>query len=649
MRCYSTIAPAEIDASAPHRSSAFNDYYFSTTDPIGERQTVFIEGNDLQRRFQSLKPSQTIRIGETGFGTGLTFLVACDQFLKHAPDNVRLQWVSTERFPMMKSQVTNAICALPLNSKLKTLAYELCQVWPQLIPTCHRRLFCAGRITLDLYFGDSTEVFSDLSGVIDAWCLDGFSPDRNPESWTPKLFQAIADHSHHHTTLSTFTAARVVRDGLSAVGFSVSKVPGFGGKRERLLARFDRSQKPMVWAPKQHLGDTHRIAIVGCGLAGAWTAHALAQRGFPVTVFEQFSPASGASGNAQGITYAKLSIEATPNSLIQLQALAHLGDWLRLLPNDVWQQTGVLLLAQNRSQIVHQEKLLKTLPDCYPLMLPVSKVDASSLCGQTLRYGGLHVPLGGWLNPKRCVETLINHPLIQVQTYHRITSVESTVSGPKLQITISGDQKTYYPCDLLIWANAREASQFTQLPLPFKAVRGQITEIKMRTAIKMPICGDAYLAPAWDGVMTCGATYTPNSDDLTANVEDDQSNLNAINQLTDHLTWSTDDILGHRVSIRTATPDYAPVIGQLADTDVWSGALQGLRHNASFRPNNDLSFITGQYILAGLGSRGTLTAPIATEILVSQILGEVLPISESVRHALAPDRFLRRDLIRNLS
>ena len=69
--------------------------------------------------------------------------------------------------------------------------------------------------------------------------------------------------------------------------------------------------------------------------------------------------------------------------------------------------------------------------------------------------------------------------------------------------------------------------------------------------------------------MTCGATYTPNSDDLTASVEDDQSNLNAINQLIDHLTWSTDEIsLGHRVSIRTATPDYAPVIGQLADTDV---------------------------------------------------------------------------------
>ena len=649
MRCYSTLSPAEIDTSTPHRSSAFNDYYFSITDPIGERQTVFIEGNDLKKRFQSLKPNQIIRIGETGFGTGLTFLVTCDQFLKHAPDNVRLQWVSTERFPMVKSQITKALSALPLNSDLKTLAGALCDVWPQLIPTCHRRLFCAGRITLDLCFGDSTDVFSDVSGVIDAWCLDGFSPDRNPNSWTPKLFQAIADHSHRHTTLSTFTAARIVRDGLSAVGFSVSKVPGFGGKRERLVARFNGSQKPMIWAPKQHLGETHRIAIVGGGLAGAWTAHALAQRGFPVTVFEQFSPASGASGNAQGITYAKLSIEATPNSLIQMQALAHLDHWFQPLPNDVWQHTGVLLLSQNQQQLAHQEKLLNALPDCHPLMLPVSKVDASRLCGQALNYGGLHIPSGGWLNPKRCVETLLKHPLIQVQTYHRITSVESTIDGAKLQIAISGEQTIDYPCDLLIWANAREANRFTRLPLPFKAVRGQITAIKMKTALKMPICGDAYLAPAWDGVMTCGATYTPNSDDLTARVEDDRSNLNAINQLIDDVRWSTDDILGHRVSIRTATPDYAPIIGQLADTALWNNELQGLRNDANYRPNNNLPFVTGQYILAGLGSRGTLTAPIATEILVSQILGEALPVSESVRHALAPDRFLRRDLIRNLS
>jgi tRNA 5-methylaminomethyl-2-thiouridine biosynthesis bifunctional protein len=649
VRRYSTITQAEIDATDAHRSTAFNDYYFSITDPIGERQTIFIEGNYLPERFQSLEANQTIRIGETGFGTGLTFLVACDQFLKHAPQNARLQWISTERYPMRQSDITKALGALPLTTDLRQLADDLCCVWPQLIPTCHRRLFKDGRITLDLHFGDSTDIVSNLSGMVDAWCLDGFSPDRNPESWTPALFQAIADHSHSGTTLSTFSAARIVRDGLSEAGFSVSKVPGFGGKRERLVAQFSGSAKQLVWAPKQHIGDMGRIAIVGGGLAGAWTAHAFAKRGMPVTVFEKESPASGASGNLQGITYAKLSIEATPNSLLQLQALAHLMTWFQMFPDNVWQHTGVLLLAQSPKEQAHQAKLLEALPKTDPLLVSVSQAEASGLCGQKLRFGGLHIPAGGWLNPKQCVNTLLDHPLIEVKSYHQIQSVESTDDGSMLQVTSSSDRMTSHPCDLVIWANAREASEFVQLPLPLKPVRGQVTTLKQTTDIKMPICGDAYVAPASNGVMTCGATYRPNSDDLTADPQDDQTNIDAINRLMDRPLWCQNDILDRRVSIRTATPDYAPVIGQIAGHDAWIELLERLRHDASFEPTEALPFIRGQYVLAGLGSRGTLTAPMAAEILVSQVLGEVLPVAEHARHALAPDRFLRRTLIRNLS
>ena len=649
MRRYSTITPAQLDATEAHRSTGFNDYYFSITDPIGERQTIFIEGNDLPNRFHSIKPNQTIRIGEVGFGTGLTFLVAYDQFLKNAPQNARLQWISTERHPMGQTDLSRALDALPLTSNLRQLANTLRDVWPELVPTCHRRLFSDGRITLDLHFADSTEVFSDLSGLIDAWCLDGFSPDRNPDVWTPGLFQAIADHSHSETTLSTFSSARIVRDGLCSAGFSVSKVPGFGGKRERLLARFNGSAKPLIWAPKKHVGGTDRIAIIGGGLAGAWTAHAFAKRGFPVTVFEKQSPASGASGNRQGITYAKLSIEATPNSLIQLQALAHLSTWFQMFSEDTWQHTGVLLLAQSPEEQKHQDKLLQALPSSHHLLVPVSQATASALCGQKLRFGGLHIPSGGWLNPKRCVDTLLDHPHIHVRPYHRIESVESIGNGSILSVETSSHQKTSYDCDLVILANAREASQFSRLPLSLKPVRGQVTDMIHGTDLNMPICGDAYVAPAWDGVTTCGATYTPNSDDLTARTEDDQANIDAINSMMLQPAWSADDILDHRVSIRTATPDYAPVVGQIAATDIWKDKLKPLRHDASYQPEYELPFVPGNYVLAGLGSRGTLTAPIAAEILASQVLGEALPVAEHIRKALAPDRFLRRDLIRNPS
>ena len=108
-------------------------------------------------------------------------------------------------------------------------------------------------------------------------------------------------------------------------------------------------------------------------------------------------------------------------------------------------------------------------------------------------------------------------------------------------------------------------------------------------------------------------------------------------------------MVGNRVSIRTATPDYMPIVGQVAESDIWKSLLEELKNDATFTPTSSLPYIHGHYVLAGLGSRGTLTAPIAAELLVSQILGEVLPVSESIRAALSPDRFFRRKLVRGLT
>ena len=58
---------------------------------------------------------------------------------------------------------------------MEQLADELIGGWPDPIPTCHRRFFGDGRIILDLHFKDSTSAINDLSGTIDAWCLDGFA------------------------------------------------------------------------------------------------------------------------------------------------------------------------------------------------------------------------------------------------------------------------------------------------------------------------------------------------------------------------------------------------------------------------------------------------------------------------------------------
>ena len=65
----------------------FDDFYYRSKQPFSEhglKETdyLFIQQNNLPLRWQNLDslPSQnkTFSIGETGFGTGLNFLTACD-------------------------------------------------------------------------------------------------------------------------------------------------------------------------------------------------------------------------------------------------------------------------------------------------------------------------------------------------------------------------------------------------------------------------------------------------------------------------------------------------------------------------------------------------------------------------------------------
>ena len=649
MRRYPFLSHASIDTNDPYRTTKFNDYYFAISDPIGERQSVFIDGNSLPKRFRSLQPGSLIRVGETGFGTGLTFIVACINFLNEAAAGARLQWISTEQFPLRPADLIKSMIALPLTADMKQIADGLISAWPDPIPTCHRRFFGDGRIILDLHFNDSTAVINDLSGTVDAWCLDGFAPDRNPELWKPALFQAIAQKSHQETTFSTFSSARKVRDGLRSAGFVVTKVQGFAKKRERIQGQFTGKKTVNPWTPTSSINSKNSIAIIGAGLAGAWTAYAFARRGIPSVVFERQTPAFAASGNPQGITYAKLSIEATPNSLLQMQSLAHLKNWFQIFSEDHWNPSGVILLAQNDKERLHQKKLVEALPNSYPLMHSITQREASNLAELPLAHGGLFLPDAGWLNPRGCVWELLDHPLITVIPYRHVRQFKRIEELSLLEFERDTLRIYQHPCNVVIWTNALEAQEHIPMPLSLRPVRGQVTYVQSKKYPKIPICGAAYVAPQSHGFMTCGATYTPNSENLTSISEDDLANIDTINSLVTKPIWKYRHVIGNRVSIRTATPDYTPVIGQVAESRIWKPLLKELKYNATFQPTKPLPYIRGHYVLAGLGSRGTLTAPVAAELLASQILGEVLPVSESVRDALSPDRFFRRKLIRGLS
>jgi tRNA 5-methylaminomethyl-2-thiouridine biosynthesis bifunctional protein len=220
-------------------ASAFQDVYFSTDNGLLETDYVFLQGNQLKNRWQSLN-ANTFTIAETGFGTGLNFLCAAKCWLETAPKEAKLHFVSVEKYPLGLLEITTALRLWPT---LKTLSEPFLAQYERLLKGTSSIGMFDNRIQLSLLIGDATEAYQSndikhTSPVVDAWFLDGFAPAKNPDMWQTALFKHMALLSNANTTFATFTSAGAVRRGLTDAGFAVIKQSGFGKKREMLRGYF---------------------------------------------------------------------------------------------------------------------------------------------------------------------------------------------------------------------------------------------------------------------------------------------------------------------------------------------------------------------------------------------------------------------------
>ncbi|NJO68855.1 MAG: tRNA (5-methylaminomethyl-2-thiouridine)(34)-methyltransferase MnmD [Bacteroidetes bacterium] len=65
---------------------------------------------------------------------------------------------------------------------------------------------------------------------------DAFSPESQPELWTPEIFQKLFKLTLAGGLLTTYCAKGIVRRNMISAGFKVERIPGPPGKREILRA-----------------------------------------------------------------------------------------------------------------------------------------------------------------------------------------------------------------------------------------------------------------------------------------------------------------------------------------------------------------------------------------------------------------------------
>jgi tRNA U34 5-methylaminomethyl-2-thiouridine-forming methyltransferase MnmC len=140
-----------------------------------------------------------------------------------------VSYTSFEAFPMPATDMARAFAAFP---DLAEIAEPLLAQWAS-----GERVLQFPNLTARVIVGDARETLPRWDGRADAWFLDGFSPAKNPELWSPELMQEVARHTAPGGTFATYTAAGHVRRSLAEAGFSVTRAPGFGRKRHMSVGR----------------------------------------------------------------------------------------------------------------------------------------------------------------------------------------------------------------------------------------------------------------------------------------------------------------------------------------------------------------------------------------------------------------------------
>jgi tRNA 5-methylaminomethyl-2-thiouridine biosynthesis bifunctional protein len=563
-------------------SEAFGDVYHSAAGGPGQAEQVFLKGNGLPQRWAGRRRFVVL---ETGFGAGLNFLVTWQAWRRDPRRCERLHFVSVEKHPFTLQDAKEFHSSYP---DLHDEAAALHARWPLLVPGAQRLELENGRVILTLFFSD-VKILRDLRLAADAVYLDGFSPGRNPDMWSPALMRSVSRLCAAEATVATWSVAAPVREALERTGFAVEKRPGYGHKREMLVARSARGKSVSSFE--------RRAVVVGAGLAGAAVCERLCARGWEVELHERHAePAQEASGNHAG-TFHPL---ATPDDsvmarLTRASCLYSLHRW-SFLENLRWDPCGVLQLARTAKEESSQQRAVAGWPADYAQY--VTREEAARHAGVPVPAGGLWFPQSGWVQPQSMVRAQL------------------AACGSLLKKNFGKEIETLPHAPIVILANSAEAPKLQPVPhLRLRRVRGQLSYVpaeRLEPPHVVVLRGGMVLPPV-DGVCVVGASYDIDDEDPAPREDSHAGNLARLEQV---LSQKIERIaLAGRVAWRSVTPDRLPVVGKIAE---------------------------GVYGAFAYGSRGLVWAALAAELVACELEGEPLPIEGALADALSPARFARR-------
>ena len=575
------------------KSEEYNEFYFHSEDGIGESNYVFIDTNNLKKRFKS---SNKFLIAELGFGSGLNFLNTWKLWLKVKKENARLNYVSFERQPLSKCQLNKILKKFKVLDKFSNL---LISKLPLRTTGIHEIFFEKGNVNLILVY-DDFDYIKKLNFEADSWFLDGFSPSKNKSAWSLELMKQVFQNTKSNGTFSTFTSSSNVQKNLKSVGFEIFKKKGFKQKREMIYGFKPNSVNQFFYRTNNIKNQLEPVAIIGSGISGCSLAYSLRRRGINCFIIEKKKIiGDGASGNLLALQLPKLTLENSSLGTFSLRSYLYsrnLANNLHCAPFT----EGVLVFPSREREVVKFEKIL--LKNWSKNLFHKYEGDLNFNDKISHLY-----PKAGIVDTKKFLKKLSE----KIKVYNDFEVKDIYENGDKKNII--NQHGALLKAKSIIWANGYEMAQKLKNNL-IVPVSGQVTYLNENNNtkdIKMNFSYGNFFSQSYFGLHQIGATFS--RENFLPCKDNDLKNINNLpNFLKKIFNFSNNNEFKSRFSIRASTKERLPFFGSLGD----------LR----------------EYYLGGMGSWGFIYAPFLAEILIRKILYEPIFLEDFVLSSLDLER-----------
>ena len=609
---------------------------------LAQARRVFLDGNQLPSRWAG---RDHFTVLETGFGLGDQFIATWAAWQRDAARCGWLHYVAIEPHPPARDDLARAHAESPLPA----LAQALAAAWPPLTPNVHALEFEAGRVRLLLAWGDTAALLGELACAADAFYIDQRAAT-DPTAVQPvPLAKSLARRAAPGATAASLSTSSALAAALVAAGFELSHGPASDGAPAFMRARWQPRFVPRGLRPPAPRAPAD-VVVVGAGLAGACTAHALHRLGWQVQVFDQHpQPAHEASGNPAGVFHGTVHPEdGTHARLLRAAALQAQRSLHPLLRSGcvAGQASGVLRAHASGVLRAHADGVLRApageldamrallavqgLPaDCVQAL---DRADASRRAGVALPGPAWFYPGGGWLAPRSLVEHLL-----QGLPFVGATRVAALRPAAQRWQLLGADGQVLAEATAVVLANAAQAAQLLApwgaAAWPLQRSRGQLSHWQGSPGgLALPVAGDGYALPlsaALGGGVLCGATSDLGDDEAGERAADHGFNLERLARLC-ALSPPAGASLHGRVAWRVQADDKLPVVGPLP-----LPAAAGTRGDqARLLPRR-----SGLFVCTALGGRGITLAPLLGALVAAQVAGTPLPLEQGLLDAIDPGRW----------